>query len=171
MLLLFLGQPKTKSHCLLMPIWVSFSHKPQKLSKFSMTLLIIQLISLLVLGYILLSLLLLMILVFPSSRNIVMILVFILGRLVQIRILCMACLLGLPPILALHHGSCMLKLPKWHGQVFTSGFRPRLNGMTEHTHRFLNSALGIYCEHHQEQWEEYLQSAVYTHNVAPISGR
>ena len=41
-----------------------------------------------------------------------MILVFILGRLVQIRILCMACLLGLPPIIAFHHGNCMLKLPK-----------------------------------------------------------
>ena len=55
-------------------------------------------------------------------------------------------------------------------QVFTSGFRPRLNGATERTHRFLNSASGIYCEHHQEQWEEYLQPAVYAHNAAPISG-
>ena len=54
-------------------------------------------------------------LVSPPSRNIVMILVFILGRLVLVRILCMACLLGLPPILALHHGSCMLKPPQWHG--------------------------------------------------------
>ena len=43
--------------------------------------------------------------------------------------------------------------------------------MTERTHRFLNSALGIYCEHHQGQWEDYLQSAVYEHNIAPISGR
>ena len=42
-------------------------------------------------------------------------------------------------------------------QVFTTGFRPCLNGAMERTHRFLNSALGIYCEHHQEQWEEYLQ--------------
>ena len=55
-------------------------------------------------------------------------------------------------------------------QVFTSCFCPRLNGATERTHRFLNSALGIYCEHHQEQWEEYLQPAVYVHNAAPISG-
>ena len=55
-------------------------------------------------------------------------------------------------------------------QVFTSGFRPRLNGATECIHRFLNSALGTYCEHHQEQWEEYLQPAVYAHNAAPISG-
>ena len=55
-------------------------------------------------------------------------------------------------------------------QVFTSGFRPRLNGATERTHRFLNSVLDIYCEHHQEQWEEYLQPAVCAHNAAPISG-
>ena len=55
-------------------------------------------------------------------------------------------------------------------QVFTSGFPPCLNSATECTHRFLNSALGIYCEHHQEQWEDYLQSAVYAHNVAPTSG-
>ena len=32
-------------------------------------------------------------------------------------------------------------------QIFTSGFRPRLNGPTERSHRFLNSALGIFCEH------------------------
>ena len=51
-----------------------------------------------------------------------------------------------------------------------SGFRPCLNGVTEHTHCFLNSVLGIYCEHHQVQWKNYLQSAVYAHNVAPISG-
>ena len=55
-------------------------------------------------------------------------------------------------------------------QVFTSGFQPRLNGATEGTHRFLNAALGIYCEHYQEQWEEFLQPAVYAHNVTPISG-
>ena len=36
---------------------------------------------------------------------------------------------------------------------------------------FMNSALGIYCKHHQEQWEDYLQSAVHAHNVAPILGR
>ena len=52
-------------------------------------------------------------------------------------------------------------------QEFTSGFHLHLYGATECTHRFLNSALGIY---HQEQWEEYLQSTVYAHNAAPISG-
>ena len=55
-------------------------------------------------------------------------------------------------------------------QVFTSGYRPRLNGSTERVHRFLNSAIGIYCERHQEMWEEYLQPAVYAHNTSPISG-
>ena len=55
-------------------------------------------------------------------------------------------------------------------QVFTSGFRPRLNDAMERTHRFLNLALGIYCEHYQEQWEEYLQPAVFAHNEVPISG-
>ena len=54
--------------------------------------------------------------------------------------------------------------------VFTSGFCPRLNGATKCTHRFLNAALGIYCEHQQEKWEEYLQSTVYAHNASPISG-
>ena len=55
-------------------------------------------------------------------------------------------------------------------QVFTSGFRPRLNGTTERSHQFLNSALGIFCEHQQEKWEQFLQPAVYSHNVSPISG-
>ena len=54
--------------------------------------------------------------------------------------------------------------------VFTSGFRPRLNGATERVHRFLNSAIGIYCERYQHRWEEYLQPAVYAHNSSPISG-
>ena len=55
-------------------------------------------------------------------------------------------------------------------QVFTSSFRPRTNGATERVHRFLNAALGICCEHKQEKWEEYLQPAVYSHNVSPIAG-
>ena len=54
--------------------------------------------------------------------------------------------------------------------VFTSGFHPRLNGAPERTHRFLNASLGIYCEHQQEKWEQYLQPAVYAHNTSPISG-
>ena len=54
-------------------------------------------------------------------------------------------------------------------QIFTSGFRPRLNGATECSHRFLNSALGIFCEHQQKKWEQFLQPAVYSH-VSPISG-
>ena len=54
--------------------------------------------------------------------------------------------------------------------VFTSGFRPRLNGATECTHHFLNVALGIFCEKQQEKWEQFLQPAVFAHNVSPISG-
>ena len=66
----------------------------------------------------------------------------------------------------LHHIIQLLSIR----HVFTSGFRPCLNGATERTHRFLNAALGIYCDHQQEKWEEYLQSAVYAHNTSPISG-
>ena len=40
-------------------------------------------------------------------------------------------------------------------QIFTSGFRPRLNGATERSHRFLNSALGIFCEHQQENGNSF----------------
>ena len=55
-------------------------------------------------------------------------------------------------------------------QVFTSGYRPRLNGATERVHRFLNSAIAIYCEKKQHTWQDYLQPAVYAHNTSPISG-
>ena len=55
-------------------------------------------------------------------------------------------------------------------QVYTSGFRPRMNGATERVHRFLNSAIGIFCEKNQDRWEDFLQPAVYAHNTAPISG-
>ena len=54
-------------------------------------------------------------------------------------------------------------------QVFTTSYRPRLNGSTESVHRFLNAVIGIYCEHHRTLWEEYLQPAVYVHNVTPIT--
>ena len=54
--------------------------------------------------------------------------------------------------------------------VFTSGFQPRLNSGTESTHHFLNKALGIFCEKQQEKWEQFLQPAVYAHNVSLISG-
>ena len=49
-------------------------------------------------------------------------------------------------------------------------YRPRLNGSTERVHRFLNSAIGIYCEQQQEHWENFLQPAVYAHNTSSISG-
>ena len=34
----------------------------------------------------------------------------------------------------------------------------------------VSSALGIFCEHQQEKWEQFLQPAVYSNNVSPISG-
>ena len=34
----------------------------------------------------------------------------------------------------------------------------------------MNTALGSFCEQQQEQWEQFLQPAVYAHNVSPISG-
>ena len=54
--------------------------------------------------------------------------------------------------------------------MFTTSYRPRLNGSTERVHQFLNITIGIYCEHHQTLWEEYLQLAVYVHNVTRITG-
>ena len=54
--------------------------------------------------------------------------------------------------------------------VFTTSYRPRLNGSTERVHRWLNSALGIYCEKNQQLWEDFLQPATYAHNTSPIPG-
>ena len=39
--------------------------------------------------------------------------------------------------------------------VFTSGFRPHLNGATELTHHFLNVALGIFCEKQQQNGNSF----------------
>ena len=54
--------------------------------------------------------------------------------------------------------------------IVITSYRPRLNGRTERVHRWLNAAVGIYCEKYQECWEEFLQPAVYAHNVSPIPG-
>ena len=54
--------------------------------------------------------------------------------------------------------------------ILTTSYRPGLNRATEGTHRYLNSASGIYCEKYQHLWEDYLQPAVYSHNVTPIPG-
>ena len=54
--------------------------------------------------------------------------------------------------------------------VFTTPYRPRLNGATERVHRCLNSTIGIFCEKYQNQWEDYLQPATYALNISPISG-
>ena len=53
--------------------------------------------------------------------------------------------------------------------VFTTSYHLCLNGFTEHVHRWLNSALGIYCEKNQQLWEDFLQQpATYAHNTSPI---
>ena len=54
--------------------------------------------------------------------------------------------------------------------IVTTCYCPRLNGSTERVHRWLNAAIGIYCKKYQERWEEFLQPAVYAHNVSPIPG-
>lgn len=55
--------------------------------------------------------------------------------------------------------------------VFTTSYRPCLNGSTECVHPWFNSALGIYCEKkHQQLWEDFLQPATYAHNTSPILG-
>jgi len=40
--------------------------------------------------------------------------------------------------------------------VVTTSHRPRLNRSTERVLKWLNAAVGIYCEKYQECWEEYL---------------
>ena len=54
--------------------------------------------------------------------------------------------------------------------ILTTSDRPRLNGATEKTHRYLNSTSGNYCEKYQHLWEDYLPPAVYSHNITPIPG-
>ena len=54
--------------------------------------------------------------------------------------------------------------------VFTTSYCPCLNGSTERMHRWLNYALGIYCEKNQHLWEDFLQPATYAHNTSPIAG-
>ena len=54
--------------------------------------------------------------------------------------------------------------------ILTASYRPWLNGATERTHNYLNSALDIYCEKYQHLWEDNLQPAVYYQNVTPIPG-
>ena len=54
--------------------------------------------------------------------------------------------------------------------IVTTSYRPHLNGSTERVHRWLNAAVGIYCETYQERWEEFRRPAVYAHNVSPIPG-
>ena len=61
------------------------------------------------------------------------------------------------------HSCCQLN--RFLHQVFVQG-----GGATERSHRVLNTAPGIFCEQQQKQWEQFLQPAVYAHNVSPIFG-
>ena len=54
--------------------------------------------------------------------------------------------------------------------IITTSYCPRLNESTKRVHRWLNSAIGFYCEKYQECWQELLQPAVYAHNVSPVPG-
>ena len=46
----------------------------------------------------------------------------------------------------------------------------RMNCSTEHVHHWINSAPGIFCENHQNDWEQSIQVATYVHNISPIPG-
>ena len=54
--------------------------------------------------------------------------------------------------------------------VFTTAYRPRMNGSTERVHRWINSALGIFWENRQNDWEQFIQPATYAHNISPLPG-
>ena len=45
-----------------------------------------------------------------------------------------------------------------------------MNRSIERVHRWINSAPGIFCENHQNDWEQFIQSATYVHNISPIPG-
>ena len=55
-----------------------------------------------------------------------------------------------------------------HRPCFSISYHPCFNGSTEHVHRWLNPAIGIYCEKNQQLWEDLLQPATYAHNTSPI---
>lgn len=65
-----------------------------------------------------------------------------------------------------HHLTKILSIE----HILTTSYHPRLNGSTERVHRWLNSAIGVYCEKYQSRWKEFLQPAVYAHNTSPIPG-
>ena len=50
--------------------------------------------------------------------------------------------------------------------VFTSGFRPRLNGAMEHTHHFLNTALGIFCKNNGKNGNSFY-NLQFMHTMCP----
>ena len=58
----------------------------------------------------------------------------------------------------------------WIAHILTTSYCPRVNGSTERVHRWLSAAIRIDCEKYEECWQEFLQPAVYAHNVSPIAG-
>ena len=65
----------------------------------------------------------------------------------------------------------LTKLLPWSIEhIVTTSYRPRINGSTEGVHKWLNVAIEIDCEKYEECWQEFLQPAVYAHNVSPIPG-
>ena len=62
---------------------------------------------------------------------------------------------GFPEIIQSDHGTEFLNAIRFRitkmlsiKYVFTTSYRPRMKGSTEKVHRFLNTALGIFCEKH-----------------------
>ena len=45
--------------------------------------------------------------------------------------------------------------------ILATSYRPRLNGATERTRRYLISALGIYCEKYKYLWEDSPTSSLF----------
>ena len=58
----------------------------------------------------------------------------------------------------------------WIEHIVITSYCPRVNGSTEGVYRCLSAAIGIDCEKCEECWQEFLQPAVYAHNVSPIAG-
>jgi hypothetical protein len=50
---------------------------------------------------------------------------------------------------------------------FTSGYHPEANGQVERMNQSLEQYLRIYCSYHQDNWDELLPLAEFTHNNTP----
>ena len=72
----------------------------------------------------------------------------------------MACLLGLPPILARHHGSYMLKLPKWHGLGWIHPYCPLLPEPDWDHPEALPPTGGVYLDPYSDEYFDKLVAAL-----------